>query len=162
MNTAALTALFGDAARTAAGTAITHMEWFLRDDGAMLVNEVGARPPGAQIMPLMNIGYEADLYARWAELTAFDRFTPLTRRWAAGAAFLRGQGGGTRVTEVQGVDRAVALCGDDLVELRAPKVGMARSASYEGEGWAHVRSATTEGAKRALRAIIENVKVTYG
>jgi Carbamoyl-phosphate synthase L chain, ATP binding domain len=162
VNTAALAALFGDAARTAAGTAITHMEWFLRDDGAMLVNEVGARPPGAQIMPLMNIGYEADLYARWAELTAFDRFTPLTRRWAAGAAFLRGQGGGTRVAEVQGVDRAVALCGDDLVELRAPKVGMPRSASYEGEGWAHVRSATTEGAKRALRAIIENVKVIYG
>ena len=96
----------------------------------------------------------------WVTYT-FDRFTPLTRRWAAGAAFLRGQGGGTRVSEVTGVDRAVALCGDDLVELRAPKVGMVRSASYEGEGWAHVRSATTEGAKRALRAIIENVKVTY-
>jgi hypothetical protein len=33
-NTAALAALFGEHARTAAGTALTHMEWFLREDGA--------------------------------------------------------------------------------------------------------------------------------
>ena len=162
INAAALRALFGDAARTAAGTALTHMEWFLRDDGAMLVNEVGARPPGAQIMPLMGIAHEADLYARWAELIAFDRFAPLTRRWAAGAAFLRGQGPGERVVSVEGVDRAAERCGDALVELRAPRVGQARAAGYEGEGWAHVRSETTEGAKAALRAVIEGVRVRYG
>jgi hypothetical protein len=63
---------------------------------------------------------------------------------------------------VQGVDEAVAAVGADLVELRAPRVGMARATSYEGEGWAHVRSATTEGAKRALRTIIETVRVSYG
>jgi hypothetical protein len=39
---------------------------------------------------------------------------------------------------------------------------MARAEGYEGEGWATVRSATTEGAKAALRALIDNVRVRYG
>jgi biotin carboxylase len=161
-NDAALAALFGPWAGTAAGTALTHMEWFLRDDGSALVNEVGARPPGVLIMPLMSLAHETDLVADWAELVAHDRFTPKARRWAAGAAFFRGHGGGGRVVEVTGVERAVEEAGDALVELRAPRVGMARAESYEGEGWATVRAATTEGAKRALRALIENVQVRYG
>jgi ATP-grasp domain len=161
INTAALDALFGAHAKTAAGTALTHMEWFLRDDGAMLVNEVGARPPGVQIMPLMGLAHETDLFSDWAGLIAFDRFTPKARRWAAGAAFLRGQGNGTRVAAVEGVERATAMAGDALVEMRVPKPGQARAEGYEGEGWAVVKHATTDGAKHALRAIIENVRVHY-
>jgi biotin carboxylase len=162
INTAALSALFGEHANTAAGTALTHMEWFLREDGSSLVNEVGARPPGVHIMPLMSLAHETDLVADWAELIAFDRFAPKARRWAAGAAFFRGQGRGARVASVQGVDDAVAAAGDALVEMRAPKVGAARAEGYEGEGWALVRHATTEGVKRALRSLIEHVQVRYG
>ncbi len=161
VNEAALAALFGPNPGPM-GTAITHMEWFLREDGAMLVNEVGARPPGVQIMPLNSLAYETDMVRDWAELIAFDRWTPKPRKWAAGAAFLRGQGGGGRVVSVQGLERAVELAGDTLVELKAPKVGQPRNASYEGEGHALVKSATTEGAKQALLAIIESVQVRYG
>lgn len=161
-NARALAALFGEHARSAAGTALTHMEWFVRDDGTALVNEVGARPPGVHIMPLMSLAHETDLIADWAELIAFDRFTPKARRWAAGAAFFRGQGRGERVVSVDGVDEAVAAAGDALVELRRPRVGQARAEGYEGEGWAIVKHATTDGAKRALRALIENVQVRYG
>lgn len=162
INGAALAALFGAEARSAAGTCLTHMEWFLREDGSALVNEVGARPPGVQIMPLMSLAHETDMFAKWAELVAFDRFVPVERRWACGAAFFRGQGSGDRVASVEGVDAAVEAAGDALVELRAPKVGMPRASGYEGEGWALVRSPTTEGAKRALRALIERVRVRYG
>ncbi len=162
VNEAALTALFGASAHTAAGTALTHMEWFLRDDGSALVNEVGVRPPGVGIMPLMSIAHEADLWADWAELVSFDRFTPKDRKWAAGAAFFRGHGGGDRITAVEGIEEAVAAAGDALVELRTPKVGMARAEGYEGEGWATVRSATTEGAKQALVALIDRVRIRYG
>ena len=161
INDAALAALFGDAAGTAAGTALTHMEWFLREDGRALVNEVGARPPGVHIMPLMSLAHETDLFVDWARLMARDEFTPRPRRWAAGSCFFRGQGPGTRVSAVLGVERAVAACGDALVELRAPRVGMARAEGYEGEGWALVKHATTEGAKVALRALVENVQVRY-
>jgi hypothetical protein len=162
VNGAALAALLGAEAPTAAGTALTHMEWFLREDGTALVNEVGARPPGAQIMPLMSIAHDRDFVAAWAELIAFDRFTPAPRRHAAGAAFLRGQGRGARVVSVDGVEQAVAELGDALVELRAPRVGQPRAESYEGEGFAHVRSPTTDGAKRALRTLIERIQVRYG
>lgn len=162
VNGAALAALFGAEARTAAGTALTHMEWFLREDGSMLVNEVGARPPGVHIMPMMSLAHETDMIADWAGLIAFDRFTPKPRRWAAGAAFFRGHGAGERVVSVEGVDAAVAAAGAALVEMRTPKVGMPRAEGYEGEGWAIVKHATTEGAKNALRALIERVQVRYG
>ena len=134
-NAAALAALFGDSASTAAGTALTHMEWFLRDDGTQLVNEVGARPPGVGIMPLMSLAHETDMFRAWAELIAFDRFEPPARKWAAGVAFLWGHGRGSRVARVEGVADSVEAVGDALVELRAPRVGQPRAEGYEGEGW---------------------------
>lgn len=161
VNEAALQALFGPNPG-AAGTALTHMEWFLLDDGAMLVNEVGARPPGVNIMPMMSLAHETDLVSDWAELIAFDRFTPKERRWATGSAFFRGQGGGARVTAVEGLEAAVALAGGSLVEFVAPKVGQARAPGYEGEGYAIVKHATTEGVKKVLKALVETVQVRYG
>ncbi len=161
INGAALAALFGDEPRVT-GTALTHMEWFLGDGGKLYVNEVGARPPGVQIMPLMSLAHDVDMIERWAELIAFDRFTPPTRRWAAGAAFFRGQGAGDRVVLVRGVEEARAKVGDALVELRPPRVGQTRASGYEGEGVALVKHATTEGAMQALRALIETVQVRYG
>ena len=162
VNEAALEALFGDDPRVV-GTAITHMEWFLRDDEAMFVSEVGARPPGVHIMPLMSLTHEVDMISKWAELISFDRFTaPTTRKWAAGAACFRGQGHGKHIVEVKGLEKAMELVGKALVDLRAPKVGQPRADGYEGEGWALVKSATTEGAKQALLALIENVQVRYG
>lgn len=162
INGAALAALFGPAAETSAGSALSHMEWFQRDDGTALVNEVGVRPPGVQIMPLMCLANEADLFSDWARLVSLDQFEPLTRKWAAGAAFIRGQGAGDRIVSVTGVDEAVAAAGDALVEFRTPKVGQPRAAGYEGESWALVRHATTDGARKALRALIELVQVRYG
>jgi hypothetical protein len=159
---AALAALFGDQAGTAAGTALTHMEWFLHEDGTCLVNEVGARPPGVHIMPLMGLAHETDMFADWARLMTFDEFTPRRRRFAAGSAFFRGQGAGSRVVEVDGIERAVEACGASLVELRTPRVGQPRAEGYEGEGWAIVKHETTDGVKQALRALIENIQVRYG
>jgi hypothetical protein len=162
INTAALAALFGDEASTAAGSALTHMEWFLRDDGTSLVNEVGVRPPGVHIMPLMSLTHETDMFSDWARLLAFDTFTPRPRRFAAGAAFFRGHGGGARIVSVEGVARAIAEAGDALVEMRSPKVGQPRADGYEGEGYAIVKHETTEGVKRALLAVIQAIQIRYG
>jgi hypothetical protein len=165
INGAALSALFGDSAKTAAGTALTHMEWFMREDGSSLVNEVGVRPPGVHIMPLMSLTHATDLFADWARLVALDEFTPKPRVCAAGSAFFRGPPGtqsGARIVSVTGIERAIEECGDSLVMMRTPKVGQPRAEGYEGEGFAIVKHATTEGAKHALRALIENVQVRYG
>lgn len=161
-NGAALDALYGGAAKTCAGSALTHMEWFLREDGRCLVNEVGVRPPGVQIMPLMSLAHEMDMFAEWAKLMALEQFTQKPRRFAAGSAFFRGQGRGQRITSVSGVEAAIEAAGSALVEMRTPKVGQPRADGYEGEGWALVKSDTTEGAKQALLAVIQNIQVRYG
>jgi ATP-grasp domain len=161
-NTAALTALFGDKAAGAAGTALTHMEWFLREDGTSLVNEVGVRPPGVHIMPMMGLTHDTDMFADWARLVALDEFTPKPRTCAAGAAFFRGPGTAQRIISVTGLEDAVEQCGDSLVHMRTPKIGQARASGYEGEGYALVKHATTEGVKHALKTLIENVQIRYG
>lgn len=143
------------------GTALTHMEWFLSGE-RMLVNEVGARPPGAQIMPLMSLAHETDMIGAWAELVTFDRFEPLDRKWAVGAAFFRGQGKGARVRAVHGVEQALDEVGADVALARFPKPGQPRAEGYEGEGFALVKHATTDGAKHALSRLVETVQVELG
>jgi phosphoribosylaminoimidazole carboxylase (NCAIR synthetase) len=161
VNGAALDVLFGDE-KDVAGTALTHMEWFLADGGELYVSEVGARPPGVHIMPLMGLAHEVDMVKAWAELIAFDRFTPVARKHAAGAAFFRGQGSGSRVVEVRGLEAAVEKVGASLVELRAPRVGQPRASGYEGEGSALLRAETTDAVKAALLTLVETVQVRYG
>lgn len=161
VNEAALAALFGPDPGVA-GTALTHMEWFLGADGRHWVGEVGARPPGVQIMPLMSLAHETDFITRWAELISFERFEAPPRKWAAGAAFFRGQGAGERVVAVQGAAEAAAKAGQALVEFRPPQVGQPRAPGYEGEGVALVRAESTEAVKQALLDLIQTLQVRYG
>lgn len=161
LNRRALKALFGNTTGTPASTALTHMEWFHTADGRCLVNEVGIRPPGAQIMPLMSLAHATDLWRSWAQLVSLDRFDAAPRVAAAGVAFFRGQGTGARIASVEGVEAAIEAVGDSLVELRRPRVGQPRSPSYEGEGFAIIRSATTEGATQALLDLVRRVRVHY-
>jgi len=87
------------------GTGISHMEWFRRGDGSLAVSEVAARPPGAQIMTLMSYANDKDFYRAWAELVVYNHFEIPQRKYAAGAAFLRGQGSG----------RIAARCGQRVL-----------------------------------------------
>lgn len=141
-------------------TGLTHLEWFRRRDGRVVVNEVGARPPGAAIMPLMGHTHEFDPWLGWAGLMTHDRFEPPARRWAAGVAFFRGIGVG-RVAEVTGLAEAQAEVGDLVVERSLPKVGQPKSTSYEGEGWAIVRHADTQVVIEALHRLVSLIRVSY-
>ncbi len=156
LNTAALRALGME-------TGISHMEWFLREDGRPLINEVGARPPGVNIMRLNSVATGHDMWQAWLDIEVHHRWTmPSERRCAAGCAFLRGQGRGRRVVEVTGVEALQATLGDALVEARWPRPGQPRSNTYEGEGWVIVRGSTTDDALEALRATITTVRVVLG
>jgi hypothetical protein len=77
---------------------MSHMEWFRRADGSIAIGEVAARPPGAQFTTLIGLVTGVDMYRAFAELMVFETFTPPPRRFAAGAAYLRGQGGGKDAT----------------------------------------------------------------
>src|SRR5215211_3509467 len=109
----------GPAALRALGVreGLTHMEWFRRPDGSVAVSEVGARPPGAQISSMLGYVHDVDFYRTWAELMILDKFDPPQRKFAAGTAYLRGQGRG-RVRAVHGLDELQRQIGHLVVETK--------------------------------------------
>lgn len=142
-------------------TGISHMEWFRRVDGTVAISEIAARPPGAQIMRLMSFAGEVDFYDKWAKLVVHDTFEAPERKYAVGAAFLRGQGQG-RVTAVRGLEEAQRKVAGLVVEAHLPDVGMYPTGSYEGEGYVIVRHPETAVVQQALRDIVSTVRVDLG
>lgn len=139
-------------------TGLSHMEWFRRPDGSVAISEVGARPPGAQFVTLISQAHDFDLYGAWARLLVFDEFDPPPRPYAAGAAYLRGQGRGP-VRRVAGIEEIANDLGPLCVEWHLPRTGQAQSASYEGEGYIIVRHPRTDVVEEALGRIITRVRV---
>ena len=151
---AALTALGMD-------TGLTHMEWFRRGDGSVAISEVGARPPGAQITTLVSRAHDVDFLHAWARVMIYGEFEPPERRYAAGAAFLRGQGSG-RVVAIHGLEQAGRELGDLVTDVKLPEVGQTPTGSYEGEGYVLLRHPETEVVKEALLRLISTVRVELG
>jgi hypothetical protein len=137
---------------------LTHMEWFRRPDGSIAVSEVGARPPGAQISSMLGYVHDVDFYRTWCELMLLDRFDPPERRYAAGCAYLRGQGRG-QVRVVHGVEEVQRRVGHLVVEARLPAPGQPAATGYEGEGYVIVRHPETAVVRDALRQIVEGIRV---
>jgi biotin carboxylase len=142
-------------------TGFTHMEWFRRDDGTLAIGEIAARPPGAQIVLANSFVHDADIYRAWARAVVDDAFDgPFERKYAVGTAFLRGIGRG-RVMRITGVAEANQKVGNLAVYSKLPKAGTPRSDSYEGDGFVIVRHPDTEVVKRALKTIIETIRIEY-
>lgn len=142
-------------------TGLSHMEWFRRPDGRVLVSEVGARPPGAQITSLISWANDVDFYRVWAELVVFEHFTPPERRYAAGCAYLRGQGSG-RIRAVHGIAEVLRELGPLVVEKKLPRIGATPSSSYEGDGFVIVRHPETAVVEAALRRLITRTRIELG
>jgi len=119
----------------------THMEWYRKADGEVVFGEIGARPPGARVVDLMNYASDADLYVGWAEAVVHGRMHPVERRYNAGSIFKRAQGTG-RITHVEGLDHLLARYGDDVVTVELLPIGAPRRdwrASVIGDGIVVVR-----------------------
>lgn len=140
------------------GTGLSHMEWFRRKDGSLAISEVAARPPGAQFTTLISHAHGIDFYRAWARLMVFDAFDPPPRRYAAGIAFLRGQGQG-RVKAVHGLEEAQKEMQGLVVEVQLPHEGQPRASSYEGEGFVVLRHPETAVVERALQRLVQLVQV---
>lgn len=101
----------------------THMEWFRTPSGEAVFGEIGARPPGARTVDIMNYGTDGDLYQAWAEAVLTGTTQPLTHRYNAATVFKRAQGSG-RITRVEGLEPLVAehrerICVVDLLPVGA-------------------------------------------
>jgi formate-dependent phosphoribosylglycinamide formyltransferase (GAR transformylase) len=139
-------------------TGLSHMEWFRLRDDRIAISEVGARPPGAQFSSLLSYAHDMNFYRAWPHLMVFDEFSPPERRYAAGAAYIRGQGRG-RVHRITGLDEAQRRFGSLVVETRLPREGQPPSDSYEGDGYIIVRHPETEVVQRALQDIVQIIRV---
>jgi len=139
-------------------TGLTHMEWFRRKDAGVAVSEVAMRPPGAQFTTLISYAHDFSLYRAWARLVVFDEFDSPARKWAVGAAFLRGQGSG-RVTAIHGLEQAQQEIGGLVVESKLPKAGQSSSGTYEGEGYVILRHHDTDVVERALARLVSTIRV---
>ena len=88
----------------------------------------------------------------------FGEFEPPPRRYAAGAAYIRGQGRGT-VRRIHGLDDAQRQFGSIVVEAKLPHEGQHPTDSYEGDGYVIVRHPETAVVENALREIVGMIRV---
>jgi biotin carboxylase len=142
-------------------TGLSHMEWFRRPDGSIAISEVAARPPGAQITTVVSRAHDFDFVAAWARLMVFGDFAAPPRKYAVGAAFLRGQGSG-RVKAIHGLDQVQRELGALVVDAKLPPAGQAPTGSYEGEGFVILRHPETAVVQRAVHRLISLVRVELG
>ncbi len=140
---------------------MTHMEWFARPDGSIAIGEIAQRPPGPQLCQMTGLVHDVDVYRAWARAVVDGVLdAPWERRYAAGAAWLRGLGAGA-VVGVRGVREAHALLGPHLVEARLPSLGARKNDGYEGDGYVVLRHGETAAVKALLKAAIETIKIHY-
>ena len=123
-------------------TGFTHMEWYRTASGEAVFGEIGARPPGARVVDLINYSTEGDTYAGWAHAVLHGRLQqPLTQRFNAGSIFKRARGVG-RITGVDGLDALRATYGEDILLVDVLPIGTPRRdwrTTVVGDGWVVVR-----------------------
>jgi biotin carboxylase len=120
----------------------THMEWYRRADGEVVFGEIGARPPGARTVDVMNYSCDTDLYARWAEAVVLGQFTePVTRMYNSASVCKRASGQG-RITHIDGLGRLLSEFGEwvtavDLLPLGSPRRDWTQT--LLSDGWVMLR-----------------------
>ncbi len=139
-------------------TGMSHMEWFRRMDGSLAISEIAARPPGAQFTTLISRACDFDVIKAWVGLMLFDKEVEHEIKYASGAAYFRGEGSGC-VRHVEGLDKIRSRYNDIITDIRVPKAGQEKSASYEGEGFIILRHPEQKVVEEALQEIISTVKV---
>src|SRR6516162_5935989 len=104
----------------------THMEWYRKADGEVVFGEIGARPPGARTVDVMNYATDADLFFGWAEAVTQGRISqPVQRRYNAASVFKRASGAG-RITHYEGLDLLLAEYGEHVAAVELLPVGAPR------------------------------------
>lgn len=107
-------------------TGFTHMEWFLTPSGEAVFGEIGARPPGARSVDIMNYAGDIDVYRGWAEAVCRQAFSqPIERRYNAAVIFKRARGSG-KIRRIEGLERLLAHYGQHVVAVDCLPVGAHR------------------------------------
>ncbi len=107
-------------------TGFTHMEWFLTPAGEAIFGEVACRPPGANMVDLMNYTGDCDLYLEWGRAVVSGRIGACNARpYSAAIIFKRAQGQG-RIWGSSGLDAFRAKYGSFIAREDWLSVGSPR------------------------------------
>ena len=140
-------------------TGLSHMEWFQQEDGRQIISEVGARPPGVNIMPMMGVAHSVNMWKKWIELMVFDRWEMPERKFAVASVFLRAQGKGATINRIEGLEEIKEQLSSFLLAGSLPKIGQHRSDHYEGDGWLMLRHENTQTLVQALRKVLTTIRI---
>ncbi|MDA1266974.1 MAG: ATP-grasp domain-containing protein [Planctomycetota bacterium] len=144
-------------------TGFTHMEWFLTPDGEAVFGEIGARSPGGRLTHGMNVAYGTDLFAGWAEAVCYQRFSqPAAPNQNAAVVFKRSEGGGDRITRLEGLGPLLAEYGEhfpvvDLNPIGAPRKDWRRV--VEGDGWIVIRHPDLDATLQLANRVSTEVRL---
>ncbi len=120
----------------------THMEWYRKFDGEVVFGEIGARPPGARTVDVMNYTCDTDLYTRWAEAVVLGELTrPVVRSYNAASVCKRAQGQG-HIRAIEGLGRLLSEFGDSVTAIDLLPIGAHRRdwrQTLLSDGWVMVR-----------------------
>lgn len=143
-------------------TGFTHMEWFRKNDGEAVFGEIGARPPGARSVELMNYGCDIDVFKGWAEAACHGKLTQeINRRYNAAVIFKRAQGQG-RIARIDGLERLVHDFGEHLSCINLLPLGAPRrnwKATLVSDGYLIVRHPDLETAMKMADRVGEELQL---
>ena len=107
-------------------TGFSHMEWYRKQDGEIVFGEIGARPPGARLVHVMNYASDIDLFAGWAEAVVHGRFSQrVERKYNATIIFKRARGQGV-IRTYEGLERLLRECGSAVAHVELKPIGSPR------------------------------------
>ena len=147
------------------GTGFTHMEWFHLPTGEAVFGEVACRPPGANMVDLMNYSDDGDLYREWARVVCHHDFRGVRQRpWSASIVFKRAEGQG-RIRRIDGMDafrRAFRpwIAREDLLPVGAPRRDW--NATFLSDGNVVVRHPDMGESLRMARIFASGVRMVAG
>ncbi len=146
-------------------TGFTHMEWFLKEDGEAVFGEIGARPPGARSVELMNYSCDIDVFRGWAEAVCYKRFSQQVRRlYNTAIIFKRAQGTG-RIQRIDGIASLHHRFGPHIVGAELLPIGAPRrdwQQTLLSDGWVFVRHPDLETTLRIADAVGTDLQMYAG
>ena len=137
-------------------TGFTHMEWFLTASGEAVFGEIGARPPGARTVDIMNYACDADLFRAWASAVCHGELSEVIERRFNAAMICKRAAGEGRIQRIDGLARLLAELGEAVVCVDLLPVGAHRrdwKQTLLSDGYLMVRHPDLE----TIRAIADRV-----
>ena len=146
-------------------TGYTHMEWYRTPDGEAIFGEIGARPPGAGLVDLINYASDIDTYTGWAECVVHGRFTqPVDRRYNAAWIYKRAQGQG-RIQRYEGLEAILSELGPWIVDIDLNPIGAPRRDWRKilmGDGMVTIRHPDLDTTRSMAERIAAHLHIVAG